>query len=255
MGNNWIAFTTIIFKEARRFIRTWKQGILPPVITTSLYFLIFGQFIGSQISSIQGYSYIEFIVPGLILMPMIISSFLNVSGSVYLSKFQKNIEEILSAPVPSWIIILGLTVGGIIRGAIIAFVVTIVSLLFVPVQIHNLAIIVMMIILTGAVFSLGGILNGIFAKGFDELSTIPTFVLTPLTYLGGVFYSINSLPEFWQIVSKLNPVFYMIDGFRYGFLGIHDVNLFIGFTILIILTISLFILNVWIFEKGIGLKE
>ena len=223
-GNNWVALTTIWIKECTRFLRIWVQTLVPPAITMSLYFVIFGNLIGQRIGDMGGFSYMEFIVPGLIMMSVITNSYANVSSSFFSAKFQRNLEEMLVAPVPTWVIILGYIGGGVARAMLIGLIVSVVSMLFVDVSIHSLPVIVITLLLTATLFATAGLVNGIFAKTFDDISLIPTFVLTPLTYLGGVFYSLSLLPEFWQWVSKANPIVYMVNGFRYGFLGVSDVN-------------------------------
>jgi ABC-2 type transport system permease protein len=252
---NYIAFATIVRKEITRFMRIWSQTLLPPVITQSLYFIIFGGFIGSQIPPINGVSYMSFIVPGLVMMAVINSSFQNVVSSFFGSKFQRNIEELMVSPVPNTTIILGFVIGGTIRGILVGAIVFLISMFFVQPQIYNLGLVFLFVLLTAVVFSLGGLLNAIFAKKFDDIAIFPTFVLTPLTYLGGVFYSIQRLPEFWQNVSKLNPILYMVDGFRYGFFGFADVNVGISIGILVAITALLSWLCYYLLEKGVGLKN
>ncbi|EQC01728.1 inner membrane transport permease [Photorhabdus temperata subsp. temperata M1021] len=228
----WVALKTLWIKEITRFGRIWVQTLLPPVITMSLYFIIFGSLIGSRIGQMGGVDYMQFIVPGLIMMAVITNSYANVSSSFFGAKFQRSIEELLVAPVPTHIVIAGFVGGGVARGVCVGILVTLVSLFFVPLHIHAWWMIVVTLLMTSILFSLGGLLNSIFAKTFDDISIIPTFVLTPLTYLGGVFYSLTLLPPFWQAVSKLNPIVYMISGFRYGFLGITDVSLTITLGVL-----------------------
>ena len=196
----------------------------------------------------------EFIVPGIIMMAVITTSFMNVVSSFFSTKFMRSIEEILVSPTPNWIIITGYSVGGIFRGLLVGIIVLLISLFFTSLQIYNLAVVIVFILLTAIVFSLGGFLNAMLAKKFDDVTIIPTFILTPLTYLGGVFYSIKVLPEFWQGVSLLNPIIYMVNGFRFGFLGISDMNVWIGFGMLIVFTISLFYVNLYLLKKGVGIK-
>lgn len=251
----WVALQSIWIKEITRFARIWVQTLVPPVITMTLYFIIFGNLIGSRIGDMGGFNYMQFIVPGLIMMSVITNSYSNVVSSFFSAKFQHNIEELLVAPVPTHIIIIGYVGGGVARGLGVGILVTIVSLLFVPLQIHSWIVIVLTLLMTTVLFSLAGLLNAIFARTFDDISIVPTFVLTPLTYLGGVFYSITLLPEVWQMVSKLNPIVYMISGFRYGFLGITDVSLTLTFAVLT-LFITVFYILVWrLIEKGRGLRS
>jgi len=250
-----VALKSIWIKEMSRFLRIWVQTLVPPVITMSLYFVIFGNLIGSRIGEMNGFSYISFIVPGLIMMSVITNSYSNVASSFYSAKFQLSIEELLVAPVPNYVIIWGYIGGGVIRGLMVGFLVTCVSLFFVELQIANLFILILSVILTAILFSIGGLLNAIFARTFDDISIIPTFVLTPLTYLGGVFYSISLLPPFWQGVSHFNPVFYMINAFRYGFLGIADVSLLWSFTVIIAFIIVLYSFVAVLLKKGVGIRS
>jgi len=250
-----VALKTIWIKEMNRFLRIWVQTLVPPVITMSLYFVIFGNLIGSRIGEMNGFSYIAFIVPGLIMMSVITNSYSNVASSFYSAKFQLSVEELLVAPVPNYVIIWGYIGGGVIRGLMVGVLVTCVSLFFVELQIANLFVLIFSVILTAILFSIGGLLNAIFARTFDDISIIPTFVLTPLTYLGGVFYSINLLPPFWQGVSHFNPVFYMINAFRYGFLGVSDVSLLWSFTVIIAFIIVLYGLIAVLLKKGVGIRS
>ncbi len=251
----WVAFNTILHKEIRRFTRIWVQTLVPPVITMTLYFVIFGQLIGSRIGEMSGFSYMQFIVPGLIMMSSLTNSFANVASSFYSTKFARNVEELLISPTSPHIIILGYVAGGMARGVCVGVLVTIISLLFVSFQIQSWWIIALTLLMTTAAFSLGGLINAVFARSFDDISIIPTFVLTPLTYLGGVFYSISLLPEFWQEVSKLNPIVYMINGFRYGFLGISDVNLIYTFGVLTVFITGLYLIAYYLISRGVGLRN
>lgn len=254
MSLYWVALKTIWRKEITRFMRIWIQTLIPPVITMSLYFIIFGNLIGNRIGEMGGVGYMQFIVPGLIMMSVITNSYANVSSSFFGAKFQKSIEELLVAPVPTHVIIAGFVGGGVARGVLVGILVTLISLFFVPLQIHSWFMIIATLLMTSVLFSLAGLLNALFAKSFDDISIIPTFVLTPLTYLGGVFYSLTLLPAFWQAVSKLNPIVYMISGFRYGFLGISDVSLTTTLGVLS-LFIAVFYLLTWrLIEKGRGLR-
>lgn len=249
------ALRSLAVKETNRYLRIWIQTLVPPVITTSLYFVIFGNLIGGRIGQMDGFSYMEFIVPGLIMMSVITSSYANVSSSFFSQKFQKNIEELLIAPVPTHIIIWGFVIGGMGRSILVGTLVTAISLFFVPLHVYSWSIIIITLLMTAILFSLAGLLNGIFAKSFDDVSIVPTFVLQPLTYLGGVFYAISMLPPFWQAVSKVNPIVYMISGFRYGFLGTIDVPLIFSMTILIIFIVVLYGVCWHLIEKGRGLRS
>ena len=251
----WIAFWTILHKEVTRFLRIWQQALIPPAITTMLYFIIFGNLIGPRIGEMGGYSYMEFIVPGLILMSVITSAYANVSSSFFSAKFQHSVEELLVSPVPNAIILLGYIGGGILRGLLVGLVVTLVSLFFSDVRIHSFWIMLSVSTLTATLFSLGGFLNGMFARKFDDVTIIPNFVLTPLTYLGGVFYSISLLPEFWQWVSHANPILYMINAFRFGFLGISDISLAASFVLIILFCVVLFAYNLYLLNRGFGIRQ
>ncbi|WP_063380791.1 ABC transporter permease [Pseudoalteromonas luteoviolacea] len=250
-----VALKSIWIKECIRFLRIWVQTLVPPAITMTLYFIIFGSLIGSRIGEMGGFGYMEFIVPGLIMMSVITNSYSNVASSFYSTKFQKSIEELLVAPVPNYVIVLGYMGGGMARGMLVGLIVSIVSLFFVDIQIHNIAVIVATVVLTSAVFALGGLINAVYANSFDDISIIPTFVLTPLTYLGGVFYSIQLLPEFWQGVSQINPIIYMVNAFRYGFLGVSDVNIYVAFTVLIGFISVLFTIALTLIKRGVGLRH
>tara|TARA_R110002096_G_scaffold194356_3_gene376457 strand:+ start:1451 stop:2206 length:756 start_codon:yes stop_codon:yes gene_type:complete len=250
-----IALQTITYKEVRRFLRIWVQTLLPSIITTTLYFLIFGTLIGSRIGQMKGYPYMDFIVPGLILMAVISNAYSNVVSSFYGSKFQHNIEEMLVAPMPSWVILLGYLSGGVMRGLIVGVLVTLVSLFFTDLKIAHPVMMVVVFLLTGVLFSAAGFINAVYARSFDDISIVPTFVLTPLIYLGGVFYSIDLLPVFWQKVSLLNPVFYMIDVFRYSILGQSDLPLVGGFSVILVFIVCLLTLSLRLLNKGIGLKN
>ncbi|NVK57371.1 MAG: ABC transporter permease [Alteromonadaceae bacterium] len=253
-GNNWIALTTIWIKECTRFLRIWIQTLVPPAITMSLYFIIFGNLIGERIGQMGGFSYMEFIVPGLIMMSVITNAYSNVASSFFSAKFQRNLEEMLVAPVPTSVIILGYVGGGVARAMLIGCIVTVVSMFFVDVQIHNFFVIVLTLLLTATLFATAGLVNGIFAKTFDDISLIPTFVLTPLTYLGGVFYSLTLLPDFWQVVSKANPIVYMVNGFRYGFLGVSDVDITAAMSLLVLFNVALFLVAYTLLKRGIGIR-
>lgn len=251
----YIAFQTILIREVLRFSRIWIQTILPPVITTALYFVIFGTLIGSQIGDMDGVRYMDYIVPGLIMMAVITNSYANVVSSFYGSKFQHNIEEMLVSPTPNYVILLGFVCGGVARGISVGLAVTLVSLLFSELQIHHLGVLVSVVVLTSVLFSLAGFINGIYANSFDDISIVPTFVLTPLTYLGGIFYSISMLPEFWQKASLVNPILYMVNAFRYGFLGISDIDLLASYAIILGFVAGLFGFSLRLLNKGKGIRS
>lgn len=251
----YVAFTTLLCKEVVRFTRIWMQTILPSSITMSLYFTIFGGLIGSQLRDIEGYNYMEYIVPGILLMAVMNNAYSNVVSSFYSAKFQRHIEELLISSMPNYLILLGFVAGGVARGMLVGGVVFLVAMFFVDITIFNVFICFAVVFLTTALFSLAGFINAIYAKTFDDISIIPTFVLTPLIYLGGVFYSIDMLPEFWQHVSLLNPVLYMINAFRYGMLGISDINVNNALVMIVLFVVALFIYSIYLLNKGIGLKQ
>jgi ABC-2 type transport system permease protein len=251
----YISLKRLAAKETNRYLRIWVQTLVPPVITTSLYFIIFGNLIGGRIGEMGGFSYMQFIVPGLIMMSVITSAYANVASSFFSQKFQKNIEELLVSPVPPHVVIMGFVVGGLGRSILVGALVTGISLFFVPLQVYSWPIIIITLLMTAVLFSLAGLLNGIFAKSFDDVSIVPTFVLQPLTYLGGVFYSISMLPPIWQAVSKINPIVYMVSGFRYGFLGITDVPILWSLTILILFIAVLYVICWRLIERGVGLRS
>lgn len=249
-----IALKSLLIKECSRFLRIWVQTLVPPAITMTLYFVIFGNLIGSRIGEMGGFDYMAFIVPGLIMMSVITNSYSNVASSFYSGKFQRNLEELLVAPVPNYIIVLGYIGGGMLRGLLVGLIVTLVSMLFVDIQIHSYFVLFITVLMTAMVFALAGLINAVFANSFDDISIIPTFVLTPLTYLGGVFYSLSLLPEFWQGVSKINPIVYMVNAFRYGFLGVSDVNLTFAFGMIFVFVVVFFSIAMYLINKGIGLR-
>jgi ABC-2 type transport system permease protein len=255
LNANWIGYQTIVTKEVTRFARIWIQTVLPPAVTMTLYFVIFGRLIGARIGEMGGFTYMQYIAPGLIMMSVITNSYANVVSSFYGAKFQRHIEELLVAPLPSYIILAGYITGGLARGIAVGLVVTVVALFFTDLQINSFMITTTTVVMTSILFSLGGLINGIFAKSFDDTAVVPTFILTPLTYLGGVFYSINLLPPFWKTVSLTNPILYMVNAFRYGILGIADIPIGTAF-----LVIGAFIVALWTFalvalNKGIGTRS
>jgi len=249
------AFSTIVVREIRRFTRIWAQTLLPPAVTMTLYFIIFGNLIGSRIGEMGGFDYMSFIVPGLIMMSVITSSYANVVSSFFSMKFQRSIEELLVSPVPYWVILAGYVTGGMARGLGIGLIVTLLSLAFTRLSIHNLPMMVLTVFLTSALFALGGFINAMLATKFDDISIVPTFVLTPLTYLGGVFYSIDLLPGFWQGVSMANPILYMVNGFRYGILGVSDVNPFVSLGMILVFISVLAFIALRMLERGKGIRH
>ena len=254
-NHKYIAFETIVIKEIRRFARIWVQTLVPPAITIGLYFVIFGNLVGRRIGEMGGFQYMEFIVPGLIMMSVIQNSYSNVVSSFFSHKFQRSVEELLVSPVPNYIILSGFIAGGMARGLAVGTIVTLMSLFFADLEIQNLFITVSVVLLTSIVFALAGFINALFANSFDDISIIPTFVLTPLIYLGGVFYSVELLPPFWKLVSALNPIFYMVNTFRYGILGSSDVDIVWAFFILIVFIVGLFSSCIMLLRKGTGLRS
>jgi ABC-2 type transport system permease protein len=251
----WIAYLTIARKEILRFCRIWVQTIIPPVVMVALYFVIFGNLIGQRIGEMDGMKYIDFIMPGLVMMSIITNSYTNVVSSFYGAKYSRYIEEIQIAPVPNIIILLGFVSGGMVRGISVGIAVTLVSLLFTEFTIYNPFVVLLVALLTSCLFALAGLINAIFANSFDDISIIPTFVLTPLTYLGGIFYSIKLLPEFWQTVSLGNPILYMVNSFRYGFRGISDIDLFTAILVILFFIALLFTVSLILLARGTGIRQ
>ena len=255
LRSNLVALRTIVHREARRFLRIWPQTLLPPAITMVLYFVIFGNLIGSQIGDMHGFTYMQYIVPGLIMMSVITNSYSNVVSSFFSAKFQNSIEELMVSPVSPHTILIGFVLGGILRGLGVAVIVSILSLFFTKLQVHNLGITMVVIVCTSAVFALGGFLNAIFARNFDDISIIPSFVLTPLTYLGGVFYSIDMLGPFWKTLSMANPILHMVNAFRYGILGISDIDISVAIGLMLLTTLVLYTICVRLLISGRGMRS
>ena len=251
---NWVGFKTIVRKEVTRILRIWGQTIVPPAITMTLYFIIFGELIGRRIGDMGGFSYMEYIVPGLVIMSVITNSYGNMVSSFFGAKFGKHIEELLISPLPNWIILSGYVTGALLRGLMVGTVVMAVSLFFTPIQVQHPVVLLTVLLLTAIVFALAGMVNAIFAQKFDDIAIIPTFVLAPLTYLGGVFYSISLLPAFWQQVSVFNPILYMVNGFRYGMLGVSDVSLAMTYGVILAAGAILFACCLILLHRGTGLR-
>jgi ABC-2 type transport system permease protein len=251
---NWVGYKTIVRKEVTRILRIWGQTIVPPAITMSLYFVIFGELIGRRIGDMGGFSYMEYLVPGLVIMSVITNSYGNMVSSFFGAKFGKHIEELLISPLPNWVILAGYVTGALGRGLMVGAVVLMISLLFTHLQVAHVLVAISVLLLTAIVFALAGMANAIFARKFDDIAIIPTFVLTPLTYLGGVFYSISLLPPFWQKVSVVNPILYMVNGFRYGILGVSDVSLLQSYAVIIGAGVLLFCWCMWLLNRGTGLR-
>jgi ABC-2 type transport system permease protein len=250
-----VAFNTIVCKEIRRFLRIWPQTLLPPAITMTLYFVIFGELIGGRIGEMGGFTYMQFVVPGLIMMAVVTNAYSNVVSSFFGAKYQHSIEELLVSPVPNYLILLGFTIGGVARGLLIAVIVTLLSLFFSELSIHNLVITIAIVVMTAILFSLAGFINAVYANNFDDISIIPNFVLTPLIYLGGVFYSMDLLPDFWVGVSKINPMLYVINAFRYGVLGVSDVNIIWSFIMITLFTVMAFSYSLHLLNTGKRIRQ
>lgn len=251
----YVALMTIVRKEIKRYLRIWTQTLLPSAITMSLYFVIFGKLIGSRIGEMGGFTYMQFVVPGLIMMAIVTNSYSNVVSSFFGSKFNHSVEELLVSPTPNYIILLGYIIGGITRGLLVAVVVTIVSLFFTRLHIHSYLIVILIVLMTSTLFALAGFINAVYANNFDDISIVPTFVLTPLTYLGGVFYSMDLLPDFWAGVSKLNPMVYVVNAFRYGVLGVSDVSLPFALGMIAMFTVLAFSYSMHLLNSGKRLRQ
>jgi ABC-2 type transport system permease protein len=251
----WIGFKTIVIREYGRIIRIWGQTVVPSAVTATLYFVIFGSLIGRRVGSMDGFDYMQYIAPGLIMMSVITNSYANVVSSFFGAKFGKHLEEMLVSPLPSWIIVAGYATGGLVRGLLVGSAVTAVSLAFTHLHVHHILIILAAVVLTSLIFALGGFLNALFAKNFDQVNFIPVFVLTPLTYFGGVFYSVSLLPGWALKLSYANPILYMVNAFRYGFLGAADVNVGVAFALMIVAAVAMFATAVFLMDRGAGTRE
>ena len=254
-AEQYVAFMTILRKEIKRYLRIWTQTLLPSAITMSLYFIIFGSLIGSRIGEMGGFTYMQFVVPGLIMMAIVTNSYSNVVSSFFGSKFNHSVEELLVSPVPNYVILLGYVLGGVTRGLLVAVVVTLVSLLFTELQVHSYLLVVLIVAMTSTLFALAGFINAVYANSFDDISIVPTFVLTPLIYLGGVFYSMDLLPDFWAGVSKLNPLVYVVNAFRYAVLGVSDVSLWVAIGMISFFTIIAFAFSMHLLNSGTRLRQ
>jgi ABC-2 type transport system permease protein len=250
-----IGFRTIVIREYGRIMRIWGQTLVPSAVTSTLYFVIFGSLIGRRVGAMGGYDYRAYLAPGLIMMQVITNSYGNVVSSFFGAKFGKHIEELLVSPLPNWIIVLGYVCGGLMRGMMVGVVVTVVALLFTHLHVHHIGVIIAAALLTSAIFALGGFINAVFAKNFDQVNWIPAFVLTPLTYFGGVFYSIDMLPAWAQKVALANPILHMVNAFRYGFLGTTDVNVGGAFALMTACVIVLFSWALVLMNRGTGTRD
>lgn len=250
------SFYTILRKDIVRVFRIWPQTFLPSVVTSVLYFLVFGTVIGGRIGSFEGFPYIQFIVPGLVMLSVVTNSFTNVATTFFQAKFfSRNIDEILASPTPPWILIAGYVAGGMVRGVIVGVLVLLVSLFFAVPPVTHPFIIVLFLLLASMIFALGGLVNGIYAKSFDAITIVPTFVLTPLIYLGGVFYSVTALPPLLRDITLVNPLFYIVNGFRYGFLNISDVSVWVCVGVLVAFAAILIGIAWYMIKIGLGLKQ
>lgn len=252
---NLTALYTIVRRETSRILRIWGQTLVPPAITMTLYFLIFGSLIGARIGDMGGFDYMDFIVPGLVMMAIIQNSYANISSSFFGAKFGRHIEELLVSPMPSWVILGGYVTGAVLRGLMVGVIVLAIAMLFTRVRIPHPLITISTVILGAMIFSLAGFVNAVYARKFDDVAIVPTFILTPLTYLGGVFYSVRLLPEWAQALTHANPIFYMVNAFRYGLLGTSDVPLSIAYALMLGFTVALAALGLWLLNKGVGLRS
>ncbi len=252
---NLVALYTIARREVMRILRIWAQTLVPPAITMTLYFLIFGSLIGSRIGDMGGYDYMDFIVPGLVMMSIIQNSYGNISSSFFGAKFGRHIEEMLVSPMPNWVILGGYVAGAVLRGVLVGIIVLVIAMLFTKVRIPHPLVTISTVLLGATIFSLAGFINAVYAKKFDDVAIVPTFILTPLTYLGGVFYSVTMLPEWAQAMTHANPVFYMVNAFRYGLLGSSDIPLAIAYALMIGFVIVLGALSLWLLKRGVGLRS
>lgn len=252
----WISYYTIVRRGIFGMLRIWAQTFLPSIVTSTLYFLIFGAFLGSKIGEVHGVPYITFVVPGLVMLAVVTNSYMNTSFTMFVAKFfGRNIDEILVSPTPPWLLVAGYVTVGMFRGVAVGLLVLLVSLFFTHLSVHSYLVIFLFLVLTSAVFALAGLVNGVYAKSMDGINLIPTFVLTPLVYLGGVFYSAESLPGFWGTVTKFDPIFYVINGFRYGFLGTADVSIALSLGVLVAAALLFIGINIYIIRTGLGLRQ
>ena len=253
---NLVAMNTLIRREIVRIMRIWTQTLIPPAITMTLYFVIFGKLIGSRIGNIQGgFSYMQYIVPGLVMMSIITNSYGNISSSFFGAKFSRAVEEMLVSPMPNWVILLGYVAGAVVRGLVVGILVLLIALFFTDLHVLHPLITFASVLLGATIFSLAGFVNAVYAKKFDDIALVPTFILTPLTYLGGVFYSVNMLGEPWQAISRANPILYMVNAFRYGVLGISDVHVGVAFAVMLGFVVALSIVALQLLKRGVGLRS
>ena len=252
---NLVALGTIVHREVRRILRIWGQTLVPPAITMTLYFMIFGGLIGSRIGDMGGYTYMEFIVPGLVMMSVIQNSYANISSSFFGAKFGRHVEELLVSPMPNWVILAGYVAGAVLRGLLVGAIVLLIAMLFTKVRIPHPLVTFTTVLLGATIFALAGFVNAVYAKKFDDVAIVPTFILTPLTYLGGVFYSVKLLPDWAEVATHANPIFYMVNAFRYGLLGSSDVPLWVAYALMLGLVVALTMLGLWLLKRGVGLRS
>ncbi len=253
--HHWIALLTVARREVMRILRIWSQTLVPPAITMVLYFLIFGQLIGSRIGDMGGYTYMDFIVPGLVMMSVIQNSYGNISSSFFGAKFGRHVEELLVSPMPNWVILGGYVAGAVLRGLMVGVIVLCIAMLFTDVRIPHPLVTLSTVLLGATIFSLAGFINAVFARKFDDVAIVPTFILTPLTYLGGVFYSVRLLPQWAETATYANPIFYMVNAFRYGLLGSSDVPLATAYALMLFFVAALGALALWLLHRGVGLRS
>ncbi|MDR7132913.1 ABC-2 type transport system permease protein [Lysobacter niastensis] len=255
LQRNLVALGTIVRREITRILRIWGQTLVPPAITMSLYFLIFGGLIGSRVGSMDGIAYMDFIVPGLVMMSVIQNSYGNISSSFFGAKFGRHVEELLVSPMPHWVILTGYVAGAVLRGLMVGTIVLLISMLFTRVSMPHPLVTLTTVLLGATIFSLAGFVNAVYAKKFDDIAIVPTFILTPLTYLGGVFYSVKLLPPWAEAMTHANPIFYMVNAFRYGLLGISDVPLWVAYGLMLAFVVALGSLGLWLLKRGVGLRS
>ena len=255
MRANLTALTTVARREVTRIVRIWTQTLVPPAITMTLYFMIFGRLIGSRIGAMGGYSYMQFIVPGLVMMAVIQNAYGNISSSFFGAKFGRHVEELLVSPMPNWVILAGYVAGGVLRGLMVGIIVLVIAMFFTKVRVPHPLVTITTVLLGATIFSLAGFVNAVYAKSFDDITIVPTFILTPLTYLGGVFYSVKLLPPWAEAATHANPIFYMVNAFRYSMLGVSDVPLWLAFALMLGFTLALALLGIWLLDRGVGLRS
>lgn len=255
LQRNLVALGTIVRREITRILRIWGQTLVPPAITMTLYFLIFGGLIGSRVGTMDGIKYMDFIVPGLVMMSVIQNSYGNISSSFFGAKFGRHVEELLVSPMPNWVILGGYVAGAVLRGLMVGVIVLIIAMFFTRVRIPHPLITLSTVLLGATIFSLAGFINAVYAKKFDDVAIVPTFILTPLTYLGGVFYSVKLLPPWAEAATHLNPIFYMVNAFRYGLLGSSDVPLWVAYALMLGFVAALGALGLWLLKRGVGLRS